>query len=134
MTVMLLSRQTLVSSRIGSWCSDWEWFRRVGRVGGGTYDVTHEEEDTEVVGLTQTLDALVDVLGVEAMVSQAEIRKHLFVGSGRDRIEDEPEKEDACRSTNLIVGQNVAKLLGDVADAFDDWIKTLTWIDDDRVS
>ena len=103
-------------------------------MGGGTYDVTHEEEDAEVVGLTQTLDALVDVLGVEPMVSQAEIRKHLFVGRGRDRIEDEPEKEDPCRSTNLIVGQNVAKLLGDVADAFDDWIKTLTWIDDDRVS
>jgi hypothetical protein len=28
----------------------------------GTYDVTHEKEDAEVVGLTQALDALVDVL------------------------------------------------------------------------
>ena len=37
----------------------------------GTYDVTHEKEDAEVVGLTQALDALVDVLWVETMISQA---------------------------------------------------------------
>lgn len=40
---------------------------------GRTHDVTHEEEDAEVVGLAQTLDALVDVLGVKTMVSQAAI-------------------------------------------------------------
>ena len=44
---------------------------------GGTYDVTHEEEDTEVVSLTETLDALVNVLGVETMVSQAVIPETL---------------------------------------------------------
>lgn len=37
----------------------------------GTYDVTHEKEDAEVVGLTQALDALVDVLWMETMISQA---------------------------------------------------------------
>ena len=37
----------------------------------GTCDVTHEKEDAEVVGLTQALDALVDVLWVETMISQA---------------------------------------------------------------
>ena len=74
MTVMLLTKQTLVSSRIGSWCSDWESFGRVGRgKGRGTHDVTHEKEDAEVVGLAQTLDALVDVLGVETMIPQAVI-------------------------------------------------------------
>lgn len=54
MTVMLLTRQTLVSSRIGSWCSDWGSIRRVGdggKVEGATHDVTHEKEDAEVVGL-----------------------------------------------------------------------------------
>lgn len=40
---------------------------------GRTHDVAHEEEDAEVVGLAQALDALVDVLGVETMVSQAAI-------------------------------------------------------------
>ena len=34
MTVILLSRQTLVSSRIGSWCSDWEWLEGRDRRGG----------------------------------------------------------------------------------------------------
>jgi hypothetical protein len=42
---------------------------------GRTHDITHEEEDAEVVGLAQTLDALVDVLGVETMVSQAATRR-----------------------------------------------------------
>ena len=37
----------------------------------GAYDVTHEEEDAEIVGLTQALDALVDVFWVETMISQA---------------------------------------------------------------
>jgi hypothetical protein len=37
----------------------------------GTYDVTHEKEDVEVVGLTQALNVLVDVLWVETMISQA---------------------------------------------------------------
>ena len=74
MTVILLSRQTLVSSRIGSWCSDWEWLEGRDRRGGmGTHDVTHEEKNAEVVGKTQTLDALVNVLGVETMVSQTAI-------------------------------------------------------------
>jgi hypothetical protein len=45
-----------------------------------------------------------------------------------------PEKEDASRSTDLIVGENVAKLLGDVANAFDDGVEALTWVDDDRLS
>ena len=35
----------------------------------GTYDVTHKKEDAEVVGLTQVLNALVDVLWVETMIS-----------------------------------------------------------------
>jgi len=46
----------------------------VERVGGRrkeTHDVTHEQEDAKVVGMAQTLDALVDVLGVETMVPQA---------------------------------------------------------------
>ena len=45
----------------------------MGVCGGrkGTYNVTHEKEDAEVVGLTQALDALVDVLWVEMMISQA---------------------------------------------------------------
>ena len=52
---------------------------RMGREGGtdvrgmGTHDVTHEEENAEVVGQTQSLDALVNVLGVETMVSQTAI-------------------------------------------------------------
>ena len=74
MTVMLLTRQTLVSSRIGSWCSDWELIRGKGRgKGRGTHDVTHEKEDTEIVGLAETLDALVDILGVKTVISQAGI-------------------------------------------------------------
>jgi hypothetical protein len=74
MTVMLLTRQTLVSSRIGSWCSDWESIREVGRgKGKGTHDVTHEKEDAEIVGLAETLDALVDVLGVKTVIPQAVI-------------------------------------------------------------
>jgi len=39
----------------------------------GTYDVAHEKENAEVVGLAETLDALVDVLWVETMISQAAI-------------------------------------------------------------
>ncbi len=34
----------------------------------------------------------------------------------------EPEEEDSCRSADLIVRQNISKLLGDVANAFDDRI------------
>jgi hypothetical protein len=75
-TVMLFSREILVSSRIGSRCSDWlqgleevyAWVRwRVKE----TYDVAHEVEDAEVVGLAQTIYALVDILWMEAMISQA---------------------------------------------------------------
>jgi len=40
---------------------------------GRTYDVTHEEEDAEVIGQAQTLDALMNVLWMEAMVPQAAI-------------------------------------------------------------
>ena len=35
----------------------------------GTYDVTHEEENAEIVGLAQTLYALVYVLWVETVIS-----------------------------------------------------------------
>jgi len=40
---------------------------------GRTHDVTHEEEDAEVIGQAQTLDALVNVLWMEAMIPQAAI-------------------------------------------------------------
>lgn len=42
-----------------------------------------------------------------------------------------PEEEDPCRFADLVVGQNVSKLLGDVANAFDDGIQALTRVDDD---
>lgn len=37
----------------------------------GTHNVTHQEENAEVVGLSQTFYALMDVFGVETMVPQA---------------------------------------------------------------
>lgn len=42
-----------------------------------------------------------------------------------------PEEEDSCRFSDLVVRQNISKLLGDVANAFDDGIQALTWIDYD---
>ena len=45
-----------------------------------------------------------------------------------------PEEEDSRRFSDLVVGQNISKLLGDVANAFDDGIQALTRVDDDRVS
>ena len=46
---------------------------------GTTHDVTHEEEYAEVVGLAQTFYALVNVLRVETMVSQAAKRSHQLI-------------------------------------------------------
>ena len=76
---------------------------------GRTHDVAHEEEDAEVVGLAQALDALVDVLGVETMVPQAAIAEPRNKVSRRRRHPEaekmeRPEEEDASRSTDLIVG------------------------------
>ena len=53
MTVMLLSRQTFVSSRMGSWCSDWGELKRMSETRKSrevaAHDVTHEEKYAEVV-------------------------------------------------------------------------------------
>jgi len=49
-------------------------------------------------------------------------------------IEKKTWKEDSGRSTDLKVRQNVTNLLEDVANAFNDRIKTLTWVDNDRVA
>ena len=40
---------------------------------GRTHDITHEEEDAEVIGQAQTLDALMNVLWMETMIPQAAI-------------------------------------------------------------
>lgn len=40
---------------------------------GEAYDVAHEEEDAEVIGQAQTLDALMDVLWMESVIPQAAI-------------------------------------------------------------
>ena len=71
---------------------------------GRTHDATHEEEDAEVVGLAQALDALVDVLGVETMVSQAKIAEQQSVVKGEGGKMARPEEDDAGRSADLIVG------------------------------
>jgi hypothetical protein len=41
---------------------------------------------------------------------------------GREGKTEAPEEEDSCRFADLVVGQNVSKLLGDVANAFDNGI------------
>ena len=44
---------------------------RSGREGGrGAYDIAHEQEDAQVVGEAEALDALVDVFGMETVVPQ----------------------------------------------------------------
>jgi hypothetical protein len=53
---------------------------------GRAYDVTHEEEDAEVIGQAQSLDALMDVLWMKAMIPQAAIpraKKSTFVYPSR---------------------------------------------------
>jgi len=42
-----------------------------GSKAGATHDVTYEEQYAEVVGQAQTFYALVDVLWVETVISQA---------------------------------------------------------------
>ena len=42
-----------------------------------------------------------------------------------------PEEEDSHPFADLVVGQNVSKLFGDVVNAFADGIQALTRIDDD---
>ena len=62
-------------------------------------------------------------------------QKREAVSRERDRKEEEePEEEDTSCSTDLIVRQNIPKLLRDVADAFDDGVEALTWVDNNRVS
>jgi hypothetical protein len=101
----------------------------------GTYDVAHEEEDAEVVGLAQTLYALMDVLWVEAMISQAGQKKaELCMAGRRTREKEEPEKEDAGCPTDLIVREDVAKFFWDIANGLDNWIKTLTWVNNDGIA
>jgi len=78
---------------------------------GRAYNVTHEEEDAEVIGQAQTLDALMNVLWMESMIPQATIprtRKSTIVeqkktlrGVGEGTV---PEEKDASGSTDLIVG------------------------------
>lgn len=104
-----------------------------------TYDVTHQEENAEVVGLAQTFYSLMDVFGVETMVPQAgkhAQEKSMLSSQSQDRMireREEPEKEDTGSSTDLIVGEDVTKDFWHIADALDDRIQTLTRINDNRV-
>lgn len=47
---------------------------------------------------------------------------------------EKPEKKHTSRPTDLVVGRYLAKFLWNVADAFDDRIETLAWVDDDRAA
>jgi hypothetical protein len=47
---------------------------------------------------------------------------------------DKPEEKHTGRPTDLVVGRYVAKFLWNVANAFDDGVETLAWVDDDRVA
>ena len=104
---------------------------------GTTHNVAHEEEYAEVVGLAQTFYALMDVLWVETMVSQATKRSHRLILSPRVEQQgktNKPEEKHTGRSTDLVVRRYVAKFLWDVANAFNDRVETLAWVDDDRVA
>ena len=73
---------------------------------------------------------------METMIPQAERETHSAGGMGWKEEKgmdggNVPEEKDSCRFSDLVVRQNVSKLLGDVANAFDDGIQALTWIDYD---
>ncbi len=140
MTVMLLSRQNFRQLSNGILVFLLGSKRMSGMRGskaGATHNLTYEEQYAEVVGLAQTFYALVDVLWVETMISQAARQGHPIILSPQVERKDKtekPEEKHTGTSADLVVGCYVAKLLWNVANAFDDRIKTLTWVDDDRVA
>ena len=71
---------------------------------------------------------------MKTMVSQAgETRSHLAPQVDKRR-KTKPEEEHTSRSTDLVIGRDVAKFLWNVANTFDDGIETLAWVDNDRVA
>jgi len=87
--------------------------------------------------MPQTFNALVDVFWVEPMISQAAGQSHPIILSMQTRRigkTKRPEEEHAGGSPDLVVGQYLSKLLWDVANAFDDRIKTLARVNDDRIA
>ena len=89
-------------------------------------DVAHDEQDADVVAVLELLDALVDVVGMQAVVSDA------AMSAVRSSTSDAPEEEHACRRADLVVARDLAVLPRDVADAgVDDRVALLAGVDDD---
>lgn len=99
--------------------------------------IAGDEKNAQVVGLPKFGNAVVDVFRVEAVVFDAVKQLISQLESYRSRVDsgvqDKREEENAGGGADLIVRDDVAPLIGHVADVVNDWIAFLTRVNYDGV-
>lgn len=88
-----------------------------------THNITHNEQYSKVIRPSEFRDTHVYVLWVKPMILETMVQNKNH--SNKMQIGHPPEEQDACRSTDLIVWDDVAKLFPDITDAVEKRIQTL---------